>query len=125
MKNTYTKEFMFEQGKTMEVYNSTDQLIELNDYDIDGNLTTKVIYKYDDKGNNVSRLVLDKNGKQIRLLKFEYNAKGEIVSDQEFDAENQLVYSKTYERNRNDKKIKVRIFDKNGKLAEEKLEDFV
>ncbi len=123
MNDTRIKEYNFEKGKTVEVYNAADQLLELNDYDTEGNVTTKVVYQYDDRGNNIVRLVAGGNGKHMRRLEFEYDGENKLKKQKEFDAEEKLVLSRTFERDRSDKKISVKTYDPNGALIEEKLED--
>lgn len=119
------KEFNFESGKTVETYNSLQQLIELADYDIEGNLTMRCHYSYDKNGNNIERIITDQKDRQIRSLRLEYDPQGREIKYEEFDANNALVHYCLYEHDQKDGKIKARWFDKNGKIIKEGLENSI
>jgi uncharacterized protein RhaS with RHS repeats len=124
--NAYTKEYISTEGKTIEVYNSKDKVIETTTFDTDGTFVSKVIYQYNKEGNNTSRLIYhDDSEKPYWRLEFDYDDAGNRLEDRELDSEGRLVYRNSYEYDRPDGKIKVTSYDRDAKLTGEKLEDFI
>lgn len=78
---------------TKYVYSDAGLLQRLEDHAADDTLTMAVDYGYDDDGQNVSRIVRDEEGMQIRRLTFEYSPSGHCIY-REYDANDNLQFTR-------------------------------
>lgn len=81
---SFTKYFHSQYGR----------LERLEDYDQNGKLILSVEYCYDDKDQNIERVVRDSSGKQIRRLSFEFNDSGSEEIHREYDANDVLLFTR-------------------------------
>jgi len=122
MSSGYTqKEHIFEKSKVIETYDSSGNRIEVADYDLEGNLQLKTTYRYDDRGNDVHRLITDENGKQVRRLELQYDEKDRVAAYQEYNRKDELVYRLVAEYDYAPKMARIRMFDKDGNVISEEF----
>lgn len=90
-----TREFRSDDGRwSKETYSDTGRILRIEDYSPSGRLSLSVDYRYDDRGNNVERIVKDGNGRQIRRLAFDFDASGKEITHREYNDADELVFTR-------------------------------
>ena len=82
-----------DNSSTKYHYSDTGELLRLEDFDRDGQLTLTVDYRYDERGNNVERIIRNAQGKLVRRLEFDFDAEGNEVVHREFNDKNVLQFT--------------------------------
>lgn len=70
--------YYFEDGESAmskweASFDSTDMMVEMRSYDLDGSLSSRQTYKHDEHGNIISTCVLDTSDVMIEFLTYRYN----------------------------------------------------
>lgn len=118
---TRQSELVTEEGKTIETRDSSGKIIEVSDCDLAGNLQLKISYRYDERGNDVHRLITDENGKQVRRLELQYDEKDRLLGYQEFNRKDELEIRCVAEYDYGPKKVRIRWFDRDGHVTREEF----
>jgi len=91
------------------LFNEVGNQIEMDEYNSDGSLYRKYIYKYDDKRNRIEENIYKSDGSLSRKITFKYDYKGNQFEEKWCNSDGSL-----YEK-RNNK------YDKKGNQIEQKL----
>ncbi len=78
-----------------------NRIIEVNSYLIDGSLNGKMIYTYDEKGNNTEKTNYNSDGSLIFKFTYNYNSKKYKTEENRFDSDGKLDNKYTYKYNEN------------------------
>lgn len=120
------EEYFHDDGsQTVETYSENGLLIQLEDLEEDGSLSTRIVYRYDKRGNNVESLITDGVGNQRWRLEFTFDDSDRKLWQKEYGPGNDLVYRHEYSYGEPNGKIRAKIYDKNGGLLKESVEDFI
>ena len=84
-------------------YNDNGNRIEENQYDEEGELTSKRKYKYDDNGNVIEANQYDEEGELTRKYKYKYDDNGNRIEAKEYDEDGELENESSYEYKFDDK----------------------
>jgi hypothetical protein len=92
------REQRWERGDTTKYHDSeSGQLSRSEDYSPEGRLTCSVDYTYDDRGNNIERVVRDGTDKLIRRLQFEFDVQDREIIHREYDSANILQFTRHFD----------------------------
>ena len=72
-------------SKGTSKYDNKGKLIEMKNYESDGNLSITTLFKYDEKGNEIEKKLLRANGVNSKDgTKYEYDIKGNWIKKIDF-----------------------------------------
>jgi len=93
----YSDFFKTMEKLTYTIDRSKNQLQEKY-YMEDGNLNKTTLYNYNDKGNLISRIIIDKNEATRAKIEYKYDEKGYKIEEDTYSGNNDLV-SRSFSKN--------------------------
>ena len=85
-------------GVLIKIFNDDGNQIEEKNYNPDGSVNHKIIFKYDNKGLKTEKRPYNKDGNPFNYYKYSYNTFNQIISEIWFDySNNEIVQKKTFE----------------------------
>jgi len=80
---------------------------EITEYSADGKLTLKLIYKYDDKGNELESTQYDANGKLLSNYVYKNDDNGNKLEETGYDAAGKMFYKDVYKNDSNGNALEI------------------
>jgi hypothetical protein len=85
-------------GVLIKIFNDDGNQIEEKNYNPDGSVNHKIIFKYDNKGLKTEKRPYNKDGNPFNYYKYSYNTFNQIISEIWFDySNNEIVQKITFE----------------------------
>ena len=97
-------------------YNVKGNMIEWNQYNANGSLSSKS--KYDEKGNMIESISYNANGSLFSKQTYKYDEKGNMIEDISYDADDGSLWSKkTYKYDEKGNEIEYNDYNADGSLS--------
>ena len=85
-------------GVLIKIFNDDGNQIEEKNYNTDGSVNHKIIFKYNNKGLKTEKRPYHKDGKPFNYYNYSYNTANQMISDIWFNySNNEIVEKHTYE----------------------------
>ena len=116
----YEKEKKISYKSHSATYNKKGKLIEMIEYNRDGNVLRKEISKYDSQENKIEEITIgmaDTNSKTNIKIVSKYDSNGNKIQDLEYDLSGSLLRKQQFSYDRFNNKKTETVFDANGKIT--------